>query len=165
MNLVRFWWRFDRPVDARLYAANGLALTAIKHTGDVLLVWLGTGRFWTPLDYLASVRTLFATSFHDVPPWLLPLLVLWALPLISIGVTLTMRRAIDAGLNARRGESPLVALPGGRTRLEGSTWYQIEMAPEGYWPLYSDYLIHGSINACSITSRQRPNRSGVRVRL
>jgi hypothetical protein len=49
---------------------------------------------------------------------------------------------LDGYLRSRRGEFRLVALPGGRTRLEGSTWYQIEMAPEGYWQLCSDYLIH-----------------------
>jgi hypothetical protein len=45
-------------------------------------------------------------------------------------------------LRSRCGEFRLIALPGGRTRLEGSTWYEIEMAPEGYWQLWSDYLIH-----------------------
>jgi Polyketide cyclase / dehydrase and lipid transport len=45
-------------------------------------------------------------------------------------------------LQPRRGEFRLVALPDGRTRLEGSTWYRLRMAPEGYWQLYSDYLIH-----------------------
>ena len=46
------------------------------------------------------------------------------------------------GLRARRGEFRLVALPSGRTRLEGRTWYQVEMAPQLYWGLYSDRLIH-----------------------
>jgi hypothetical protein len=45
------------------------------------------------------------------------------------------------GLVARRGEFRLVELPGGRTRLEGSTWYQLDMAPEPYWRLYSNALI------------------------
>jgi hypothetical protein len=45
-------------------------------------------------------------------------------------------------LRSQRGEFRLVALSGGRTRLEGSTWYEIEMAPEGYWQLWSDFLIH-----------------------
>jgi len=46
------------------------------------------------------------------------------------------------GLRSRRGEFRLVALPGGRTRLEGSTWYSVEMAPQAYWGLFSDRLIH-----------------------
>jgi hypothetical protein len=36
----------------------------------------------------------------------------------------------------------LVELGHGRTRLEGSTWYEIEMAPEVYWQAVSDALIH-----------------------
>jgi hypothetical protein len=46
------------------------------------------------------------------------------------------------GLQVRRGEFRLVALPGGRTRLEGTTWYRVEMEPQVYWALFSDRLIH-----------------------
>jgi hypothetical protein len=49
---------------------------------------------------------------------------------------------LDGYLRPRRGEFRLVPLSERRTRLEGSTWYEIEMAPEGYWQLFSDYLIH-----------------------
>jgi hypothetical protein len=49
---------------------------------------------------------------------------------------------LDGYLRSRRGEFRLVPLPGGRTRLEGSSWYELEMAPEGYWQLFSDALIH-----------------------
>ncbi|HKD64080.1 MAG TPA: hypothetical protein VKB40_08600 [Candidatus Acidoferrales bacterium] len=45
-------------------------------------------------------------------------------------------------LRSRRGEFRLIELPGQRTRLEGSTWYEVEMAPEGYWQIWSDFLIH-----------------------
>ena len=46
------------------------------------------------------------------------------------------------GLRSWRGEFRLAALPGDRTRLEGSTWYTVEMAPQAYWGLFSDRLIH-----------------------
>ncbi|HUG18396.1 MAG TPA: SRPBCC family protein [Planctomycetaceae bacterium] len=45
-------------------------------------------------------------------------------------------------LNSRRGEFRLIGLPGGRTRLEGRTWYTFEMFPQGYWTLWSDSTIH-----------------------
>lgn len=48
----------------------------------------------------------------------------------------------DASLKSRRGEFRLVALPGGRTRLEGSTWYTFDMYPQDYWTLWSDLSIH-----------------------
>jgi hypothetical protein len=46
------------------------------------------------------------------------------------------------GLVSERGEFRLVPLPGGRTRLEGRTWYRLEMAPQAYWTRWSDFLIH-----------------------
>jgi hypothetical protein len=39
-----------------------------------------------------------------------------------------------------RGEFRLVPLPGGRTRLEGSTWYELDLFPRAYWNLWSDAL-------------------------
>jgi uncharacterized membrane protein YhaH (DUF805 family) len=43
---------------------------------------------------------------------------------------------------SRQGQFLLTALPGGRTRLEGTTWYQHTMWPAAYWHLWSDYIIH-----------------------
>jgi hypothetical protein len=49
---------------------------------------------------------------------------------------------LDGYLRSRRGEFRLVPLPGERTRLEGRTWYEIDMYPQWYWTLWSDLLIH-----------------------
>lgn len=38
----------------------------------------------------------------------------------------------------RRGEFRLTRLPGNRTRLAGSSWYDIEMYPQFYWRLWAD---------------------------
>ena len=46
------------------------------------------------------------------------------------------------GFQARRGEFRLIALPNNRTRLEGSTWYELDLFPQLYWTLWSDTLIH-----------------------
>lgn len=43
---------------------------------------------------------------------------------------------------SEKGQFSLTALPGGRTRLEGTTWYRHTMWPAGYWHLWSDYIIH-----------------------
>jgi hypothetical protein len=49
---------------------------------------------------------------------------------------------LDGYLRSRRGEFLLIALPNGRTRLEGRTWYQFDMYPQGYWTLWSNFMIH-----------------------
>ncbi len=48
---------------------------------------------------------------------------------------------LDGYLRCQRGEFRLTALPLGRTRLEGSTWYEFEMYPQDYWTLWSDLCI------------------------
>ncbi|HEY2351405.1 MAG TPA: DUF805 domain-containing protein [Candidatus Acidoferrum sp.] len=40
------------------------------------------------------------------------------------------------------GQFLLTGLPGGRTRLEGTTWYRHTMWPATYWGWWSDYVIH-----------------------
>jgi hypothetical protein len=45
-------------------------------------------------------------------------------------------------LVSHAGEFRLVTLPGGRTRLEGSTWYEHRMWPQTYWRWWSDFIIH-----------------------
>jgi hypothetical protein len=50
---------------------------------------------------------------------------------------------LDGAIRSRRGEFRLIAMPGQRTRLEGRTWYELEMYPQAYWTLWSDALIHG----------------------
>ena len=40
------------------------------------------------------------------------------------------------------GQFLLTPLPGGRTRLEGTTWYHHSMWPAAYWRLWSDHIIH-----------------------
>ncbi|MDC0574430.1 SRPBCC family protein [Pirellulaceae bacterium] len=48
---------------------------------------------------------------------------------------------LDGYLRCQRGEFRLIRLPDNRTRLEGSTWYEFEMYPQGYWTLWSDWSI------------------------
>ncbi len=48
----------------------------------------------------------------------------------------------DGFFHSERGEFRLTALPGGRTRLEGTTWYTQRLWPAAYWRVWSDYLLH-----------------------
>ena len=57
------------------------------------------------------------------------------------------RRRLGAAAAERRGEFRLVALDGGtRTRLEGTTWYQLDMGPAPYWQAWTRLLV-GSVHA------------------
>jgi len=49
---------------------------------------------------------------------------------------------LTRAFRALRGEFRLVALPGDRTRLEGSTWYALELFPSAYWRWITDGIVH-----------------------
>lgn len=49
---------------------------------------------------------------------------------------------LDHFLVSRQGQFRLSPLPGGRTLLEGTTWYHHNMWPVRYWQLWSDHIIH-----------------------
>jgi hypothetical protein len=44
-------------------------------------------------------------------------------------------------LRSKRGEFRLVPLADGRTRLEGSTWYELDLAPDLYFAAWSHWAI------------------------
>jgi uncharacterized membrane protein YhaH (DUF805 family) len=97
---LRLWFTFERAVDRRVYLTSGIALVILKYAGDVALVWFGTGRIWRLTDYFSTVATLASTKLQTAPPALLPALAAWALPFLWIGISMSMRRALDAERSA-----------------------------------------------------------------
>jgi len=49
---------------------------------------------------------------------------------------------LEGYLESEKGQFESEPLPGGRTRLTGTTWYQHGLGPNWYWTLWSDYIIH-----------------------
>jgi len=49
---------------------------------------------------------------------------------------------LDGFFRTTRGEFRLTPLPGGRTRLEGHTWYQLRIYPSAYWTPITETILH-----------------------
>lgn len=101
---LRLWFLGRDPVDRRTYLWHGAGLMLVKYAVDATAVWVLAGRVWTPLDYANPVWSLRERLLRDGPAWLAPALVVWTLPFVWIGVSMTLRRAVDAG------RSPWLAL-------------------------------------------------------
>ena len=98
-----------------------------------------------------ATRTCEFTTGNFIEP-----IEVWNEPhLLRFGVTanpppmreLSPYRDVDAPhlhgfLVSQRGQFLLEPLPGGRTRLTGTTWYQHHLWPARYWELWSDAIIH-----------------------
>jgi uncharacterized membrane protein YhaH (DUF805 family) len=100
---LRLWFGFRDPVDRGTYFRHGVGLMALKYGIDALLIWRVAGRVWTPLNYLSPLLSTRTELLRDAQ-WLIPVLVAIALPFLWIGVSMSMRRAADAGV------SPWIAL-------------------------------------------------------
>jgi hypothetical protein len=90
-------WAGAQPITRRVYVAHGVMLAVVKYLGDVVLVYSATGVVWTPADYVQVFPSLLPSHSDYASPGLAPALVTWMLPFFAVGVTLTARRAMDAG--------------------------------------------------------------------
>ncbi len=43
---------------------------------------------------------------------------------------------------SKKGQFKLTALPNGKTKLEGTTWYYHDIKPSFYWSFWSEYIVH-----------------------
>ena len=98
------------------------------------------------LDQACAALAAWPTQLPGLIGALLPIAV-WARdarfgPSFLWTVPVDRRRHALIKVLARRGEFRLDPLPGGRTRLEGTTWYRHRIWPAEYWQVWSDAIIH-----------------------
>jgi uncharacterized membrane protein YhaH (DUF805 family) len=91
--------RLRGPLSRRTYFMAGITLTLVKYVIDATVIYALTGIVWRPTDYLAPLMTLSGGVVTALPAGVSLALLLWTLPFLWFGVTMTVRRAIDAGLS------------------------------------------------------------------
>jgi uncharacterized membrane protein YhaH (DUF805 family) len=96
-RLLRFWADIAAPIGRATFVANGVALAVTKYLGGLVFIWLATGVFPSPFTYWRALHANSLWPYLSYEPWLLPALGAWTLPFVWLGVTLTVRRAFDAG--------------------------------------------------------------------
>lgn len=95
-RLLRLWFGLSLPVDRHTYFGHGVGLMALKYLLDVAAVKLVTGKTWLLTDYLNPFLSVRADRMVAAPSWLWLLMAAWALPFLWIGVSMTLRRLLDA---------------------------------------------------------------------
>jgi uncharacterized membrane protein YhaH (DUF805 family) len=91
------------PVGRRTYLMAGLALLGIKYAVDIVIVYFAVHAWWSPIDYLImpwnrSLPGLGKSTYSENA--LFGVLALWSLPFAWIGISMTMRRCVDAAVPA-----------------------------------------------------------------
>ncbi len=117
-----FRWGIAGPLRARI---EGTGIGAVRYcefsTGDFvepITVWEPNQRLAFDVRYQPDPLFELSPYGHIHPPHL------------------------DGFMKSKRGEFRLIALPNGSTRLEGRTWYEIDMYPQTYWRLWCDAIVH-----------------------
>jgi hypothetical protein len=67
-RLLRLWFGFSERIDRRTYFLTGVGLMFFKHGVDTTVVWLSTGRWWSPLDYVSPVWSVRSGALCGVSP-------------------------------------------------------------------------------------------------
>ena len=93
-SILKFLFTSTQPVGRATFAKVGFGLAGLKYLGDQAIVWSTSGTFWTPWQYLSP----FLSDRAEVGFTVLTILGLWALPFVWVGVSMTARRATDAGI-------------------------------------------------------------------
>jgi hypothetical protein len=103
-RLLNRLFGLSAPVDRGFYLKVGLTLTALKYGLDTALIWFASAQVLPPLDYLNPALTPRSQLLQGDAEWALPLLIALSLPFLWVGLSMSLRRAVDAGV------SPLLAL-------------------------------------------------------
>jgi uncharacterized membrane protein YhaH (DUF805 family) len=96
-SMFRRLFSLKEPIDRRFYSLMGFLLMTAKYACDAAIVYAMTGAIWTPLHYVSPLLVVRDEVLKLGPSWLTFALALWTLPFLWIGVSMTIRRAADAG--------------------------------------------------------------------
>ena len=110
------------PLRARL---EGSGAGAVRHCEFT------TGAFVEPITVWDAPRRLAFDVIAQPPP-----LQEWS------PYTRVYAPHLDGFFRTSQGEFRLVPLDDGRTRLEGRTWYTLDMQPAMYWTAIADTILH-----------------------
>lgn len=97
IRLLRLWFSLDGVVSRRDYLISGIGLMAFKYLVEAVALWSVGGPWLDPLRFLDPVLLHRAQWFEHAPSWMPIAVVVWTLPFIWIGLSLSIRRALDAG--------------------------------------------------------------------
>jgi len=98
MAILRLLFGLHAPITRKTYLIAGLALAAFKYALDFGVVYAATGKTWSILAYLSPMLFIRSEAIRPAPEYLLWTMAMYALPFAWIGLSMSVRRAADAGL-------------------------------------------------------------------
>lgn len=108
--LLRLTCGVTEPVGRVAYALSGFSLMALKYGVEALVIWVFASATFLPWDFLNPLLSARTEILQPAPPWLGWVLLTWTLPFLWIAISMSVRRAADAGASPWLGLLVLVPL-------------------------------------------------------
>ena len=110
MDILARWFGWSAPVGRGFYVRTGVALMLLRYGVDALVTWWAAGHWLTPLEFLSPLLETRMRVLGGAPEWIPWALAGWGLLFLWVAVSMSVRRAIDAGRTPALGL--LVLVPG-----------------------------------------------------
>ena len=107
-SLLSLWFGMRGAVGPGDYAKCGLALMVCKYAFEATGIWLASGAVYLPWHFLNPLISARFKMIQGAPEWLGWTWFVWTLPFLWIAITMSVRRAADAGLSPWSGFLVLV---------------------------------------------------------
>ena len=105
---LHLWFSTATTVGRLPYAVSGVGLMIFKYGVEAAVLWAYTGLFYTPWNFVNPSVNRYVKFGEAVTPWLGWAWILWSLPFLWIAVSMSVRRAVDAGRNGLLGAMTLL---------------------------------------------------------
>ena len=110
MHFMRLWFGITEPVGRRAYVLSGFGLMLFKYGIEALVIWNLASAVFLPWQFLNPVLNVRTEMLQSAPPWVAWGLFIWTLPFLWISLSMSVRRAADAGASPWLGLLVLVPL-------------------------------------------------------
>jgi hypothetical protein len=109
-NILGLWFGVSQSVGRKAYAASGFGLMGFKYALDAGLIWLFTTRILPPHEFIIPSFTMRAKLLEGAPEWVGWAMILLTFPFLWIALSMSVRRAADAGISPWAGMIVLVPM-------------------------------------------------------
>lgn len=96
-DIPRFWFGVSERVGRAGYATSGFALMLLKYGAEAIAIRIYTSSLFLPWDFLNPMLRVRTDLLRPAPDWLGWAMLVWSLPFLWIAISMSVRRAADAG--------------------------------------------------------------------
>jgi hypothetical protein len=93
---LKFLFTLNDRVKRKEYFLYGCSLMFLKYLGELVIYYFATSKFLPLTQFLMPFFSLRYPELKLTPDWFMFSIILWSIPFIWIGASMSIRRAVDA---------------------------------------------------------------------